>query len=308
MHPRSNRILLSLGFIFSWAFSINAQEIRDPVVATVGDRALVRTQIDQVYHQKFASRGIGESLKASLRGQILDQIIRQQMVLEKLAGTDLRATSDEIDLEISRIRKELSSRGKNLEEQLKERHSSMSALRFNLDWQISWLRYLERTLTDDVLQNYFKKHRRRFDGTEIRVAHCFFPIDPNTEEQGNSLSKVAQLLREQIEQGEIRFEEAVLNHSSAPSKSQKGDLGWIQYAGPMSRTFTEAAWDLSPGEISKPVKTPQGIHLIKCLEIREGVRPWYDAKSEIRKAATEDLFEMIADRQAAKTEVQIIEP
>ena len=100
----------------------------------------------------------------------------------------------------------------------------------------------------------------------------------------------------------------MLEHSPSPSRAQNGDLGWIQYQGPMSRKFTEAAWDLSPGKISNPVKTPEGIHLIKCLEIRNGVRPWYDAKSEIRKAATEELFEMIADRQEAKTSVQIIDP
>lgn len=184
----------------------------------------------------------------------------------------------------------------------------MAALRFNLDWQISWKRYLKQTLSDAVLQKYFERHRKRFDGTEIRVAHCFFPIDTKQAEQVTETLELAQRLQQQIEVGETNFEAVVMQHSSSPSRLQKGALGWIRYDGPMSRKFTEAAWKLSPGDVSQPVQTPEGIHLIQCIEVRDGVRPWYDAKSEIRKAATEELFNMIADQQKAKTKVQIIEP
>lgn len=308
MSPLPFSILFCLGLIFTSGPTNHAQKQEDPIVAKVGQRQVVQSQVDQAYHQKFAQREIGESLQASLRAQILNQITRQQMVLDKLEGTELRATADEIDLEISRIREELALQGKSLEEHLKQRHSSMIALKFNLDWQISWKRYLDQTLSDTVIQKYFERHRRRFDGTEMRVAHCFFPIDPDTAEQAAKVMQVAQRLGQQIQKGETTFEAVVLEHSPSPSRAQNGDLGWIQYQGPMSRKFTEAAWDLSPGKISNPVKTPEGIHLIKCLEIRNGVRPWYDAKSEIRKAATEELFEMIADRQEAKTSVQIIDP
>ena len=69
-------------------------------MAKVGQRQVLQSQVDQAYHQKFAQREIGETLQASLRAQILNQITRQQMVLDKLEGTELRATADEIDLEI----------------------------------------------------------------------------------------------------------------------------------------------------------------------------------------------------------------
>lgn len=124
---------------------------------------------------------------------------------------------------------------------------------------------------------------------------------PNAEKDTREL---AGELRRQINAGTETFENVVATHATTPSKQNRGDLGWIEFAGPMSRGFTEAAWQLEPNQISPPTRTPHGIHLIKCLAIREGAKPWYDVKKPLQKAAAEELFRRIAEKQKAVLDVQ----
>ena len=75
-------------------------------------------------------------------------------------------------------------------------------------------------------------------------------------------------LRSRIVAGEMSFEEAAILHSEDPSGRDGGDLG---YFGPddMTPTFGGAAFSLEEGEISYPVTTPYGVHLIKLTGVEE---------------------------------------
>jgi len=88
---------------------------------------------------------------------------------------------------------------------------------------------------------------------EIRCRHVLV----KTEEEANAILF-------DLKNGKP-FEEEAMKHSLCPSKRNGGDLGSFG-KGMMVKEFETAAFALKPGEISKPVKTQFGWHIIKREE------------------------------------------
>ncbi len=279
----------------------------DPPAAIVGDQPIYRSQVEWQFQQQFASRGLKEELADVARAKILDQLVDQQRVMDRLADGETKhlAHDDEVNLEIARFEELLRAREESLDGWLADNGQSMACLRFNVRWQISWQRYLNDVLTDKVLERYWERRQREFDGTRVHVAHLLLGVEAgaNVLAVEEARQRAAEI-RQQILSGETSWEEATRRHSTAPTADDGGDIGWIEFTRPMPPEFTRTAFALAVGEMSEPVQTTFGIHLIKCVEIEPGVLKWYHAKKAVRKAAVRDLFKMLADRQRPKTSVR----
>ncbi len=74
----------------------------------------------------------------------------------------------------------------------------------------------------------------------------------------------AQMLEKRLENG-ISFEYLAQKYSKCPSGKNGGDLGYFR-RGQMVKEFEDAAFSMEPGEISPPVQTQFGWHLIKVID------------------------------------------
>ncbi len=92
-------------------------------------------------------------------------------------------------------------------------------------------------------------------------------------------------LRERIRNG-VDFAELARLHSDDASASRGGDLGWV-YPGDTVPEFERAYMSLKDGEVSQPVKTPFGWHLIQVLERRKADVSAERKRLEARKALRE---------------------
>lgn len=117
----------------------------------------------------------------------------------------------------------------------------------------------------------------------------------------------AKMLFERVKAGE-NFEQLAYDYSIDPSaKRNKGDLGYFLW-GSLVDEFQEAAFKMQPGEISPPVKTPYGYHIIKLVDrlpnenrgTLESMRSAIKTQVETRKRGqlTEKFMEGIKQKYA----------
>jgi parvulin-like peptidyl-prolyl isomerase len=73
----------------------------------------------------------------------------------------------------------------------------------------------------------------------------------------------------------------------------------------MSDEFSRAAFVLNPGEVSPPVTTQFGVHLIQVTEVRPGEKTWTDVREHLRLDLARRLFELIANQERPNATIRI---
>ena len=301
-------ICLSVAFIFFLCAAIDVRKTataQSKVAATIGSESILvdrlQTQVEIVLAKSPAE---GQRLDV-IKAQILEENVKQRLVYLYLQDSKYKATDSETDLELSHVKKDLSARKKTLDDLFKERGITEKQLKRSLAWDISWGKYLDNFLTPDNLRKYFEKHKTKFDGTQLHVAHVL--IKPEEESKFESWKKAYEKAKDvysQIKAEKIDFENAVIEHSSGATKINKGDLGWIGWRGPMAPEFTVAAFELKKGEISTPVQTTFGFHLIKLVEVKPGKATMEDVRPRLLQSVKRYLFDWLSNKQAEKTPVK----
>ncbi|WP_040213680.1 peptidylprolyl isomerase [Clostridium polynesiense] len=93
---------------------------------------------------------------------------------------------------------------------------------------------------------------------------------------------LANNIYEEINSGSISFENAALKYSTCPSKEQGGSLGNFS-RGMMVPEFENAAFDMNPGDLSTPVQSQFGWHIIKVEDKTEEVnRSFEEVKNQVK--------------------------
>jgi len=129
-------------------------------------------------------------------------------------------------------------------------------------------------VTDEEAKKFFEEHPEQFaPQATFNASHILV----ETEEQAAEIA-------EQIKSGELTFEDAAMQFSSCPSKQNGGSLGEFGH-GQMVPEFEAACEALEEGELSAPVQTQFGWHLIKLVSKGMGKPVEYKDVAEQLKEA-----------------------
>jgi parvulin-like peptidyl-prolyl isomerase len=241
----------------------------------------------------------------ALRAAALEACIQRALVLQELTALKRAASDADVELAVSRLKKELVARNATWQKHLDGLALSDAEFRDDLRWRLTWERYLSEQLTDDNLKRYFERHAREFDGTTLHIAHILWKTSVETDQAGqNELLRKARQVREKIVARKLLFAVAALKHSQTPTAQEGGDIGWIERGQPMPEAFSKAAFALDVGQVSPPVETSFGVHLITCLEVKRGARTWQEAREDLRPAMTRYLFEWLQARRAKSAKIE----
>ena len=136
--------------------------------------------------------------------------------------------------------------------------------------QVPVSQFLQSNLfvSDPEVQAYYQAHKEDFKSDQsANLNYVVFEKKPSDMDEEKTKEKLIDIKKE-IEEGGDFAELAKEYSEDKGSAINGGDLGWFG-RGKMVEAFENAAFALKPGEMSEPVKTQFGWHLIKVFDTKE---------------------------------------
>ena len=286
---------------------IAADDSPRPIAARLDGEPVYAAEAEMEFRRAYGEQKFSETERQKLLKAALDQVIDRKLVLAYLTKTGQVASGQDVDFALAQFEKDLKAQNLTLAQHCQQVGLLIDDVRRSLGWKISWQRYLNKQLTETNLEKYFDRYRREFDGTQLRVAQILFKLPPDADEAAvNSAKERAAKLKQEIVGRKFSFADAAKQNSQAPSSQEGGDIGWIERHRPSPEDFSRTAYALKVGDVSEPLVSPFGVHLITVLEEKPGALNWRAAESELRPAVTLYLFRWIADKERAGAKVEYV--
>ncbi|MDL2268538.1 SurA N-terminal domain-containing protein [Desulfosarcina sp. OttesenSCG-928-A07] len=133
------------------------------------------------------------------------------------------------------------------------------------------------TIDEDAVIDYYESHPELFNTEkQVEARHILIAVDADTTEA--EAQQKATDISTRAKTGE-NFAELATLFSDCPSKAQGGHLGFFT-RGQLVKSFSDTAFSMVPGEISAPVKTEFGWHVIKVESVKEATSQSLDQSRE----------------------------
>ena len=117
----------------------------------------------------------------------------------------------------------------------------------------------------------------------LRVSHVLLRPDVGGgDEQLAACLERAERIRREILAGDLSFAAAARKYSAAPSRHRGGDIGSLPRNSSANEEFAKQVFALATGEVSRPVTTPFGVHLLTVTAVEPGRERVADLEERLR--------------------------
>jgi len=284
---------------FAVSLLLAAGPAPDAPIAEVNGRVLTARDLDAY----LAVRGVPSSASAALRERAAMELVDRELIRGFLARHKVEPDAEQLALAVRRAKERLAAEGGKPEEVLASLGIDEARLEAEVALPLAWRKLAAQALTDEQIRKHFDEHRRRLDGTRLRVAQIFLKYEPG--ESATDAPKTTDRLsavRDQIIAGKTTFTAAAKAHSQSPTAARGGEVGWIGPRGDLPEPVAAAAYALKEGGVSDVVTSRIGAHLVTVLEVEPGDLSLEDARPAIVEELSRRLWEqtVAAERKTAK--------
>jgi len=212
----------------------------------------------------------------ALRYQALEALIDSILVHQEIDKRKITASKTEVDAELQRIVDLFGSR-EDYEVQLKNAGLSEETLRRQLEHQIQVDKLQEQVLahvpvTEEELRSAYER---------VRTSHILIRPEDDTDEAWAAAEQKAWEVYAQVTAE--NFADMAATYSDDSTATSGGELGYI-YRGKTVPEFEETAFSLAVGEISEPVRSTYGYHIITVTDrIEPEGEEFEQARAELEK-------------------------
>lgn len=263
-------------FFFTVFSALFAATEYDSIRFTVNERVITKNEIEIRLFEMLSMNKIRlDSVRqvADFRQKAIDSLIEEALIDSQAEKLMIYVTDDQLDEAIDNRRQQQKMGQAEFEEALERQQETLANYRKIVRRSLRRNQVLDREIRskieikEDSLKKLYGKEYSKIVRVHARHILLRLNADAPVEEADKVRKKILELKKE-IESGKSFEEMATLFSEDPTAKRNQGDLGFFKKQD-MRKEFSDAAFALSPGAISDPVRTPFGFHLIEVLEKKE---------------------------------------
>ncbi|MFB5744357.1 peptidylprolyl isomerase SurA [Cedecea sp. S5-13] len=268
-------LLLGVALVANTAFA--APQVVDKVAAVVNNGVVLESDVDGLMQSvKMNSRDAGQQLPddATLRHQIVERLIMDQIILQMGQKMGVKITDDELDQAIANIAKQNNMSMDQMRSRLAYDGVNYSTYRSQIrkEMTISEVRNNEvrrrvSILPQEVDSLAQQVGNQNDSSTELNLSHILIALPENpSSAQVDDAEKQARNVVDQARNG-ADFGKLAISYSADQQALKGGQMGWGRIQ-ELPSIFAQALSAAKKGDIIGPIRSGVGFHILKVNDLR----------------------------------------
>jgi peptidyl-prolyl cis-trans isomerase SurA len=236
--------------------------------------------------------------------EVLEQFITEKLLDAEIREAGIKVTDQDIEIYIDQIKQKNRLTDADLKTALSREGQTLQAYKASVRAELEKGELINRqvrkkvNITDEDVERYYKLNSKNYRADDrARIRHILLPLSEKASpEEVQAAVARGNELYDQIAAGED-FARLAQKYSDGAGRESGGDIGWVN-RGTLLKPIEDAAFDkLSVGEVSRPIRSSMGLHLVK-LESRNlgAVLPLSSVASRIK----EELYTKTMEERYSK--------
>ncbi len=271
------KINMVLFFVFCFCYGQN--KTIDGIVAIVEDNIILKSDLSQMISITAAQNKLNLNepvVYKNLEEKIINSMIDQKVILEMALLDSVIVDESEVDQALEQQIENLIFESNGRENAEKLLGQSINSFRrefwYEMQNRLITERYQQTLLSDIKLtrqdvERFLETYKDSLPivPTKVKLHHILIKVKPNKKSKQSTINKLKSL-REKLVQKKVSFsEQAKLHSEDIGSKGRGGELGWVK-RGSLVKNFENTAFTLKLNEISNPIETEFGFHILETLD------------------------------------------
>ena len=262
----------------------------DRVVASVDGDPITERQVKDFASQHGQPIDTDDFAASDSAKTAVKALIGEKLLEQEVKKYDDKVDDDQVDKYIDQLRESKHMSDTEFREQLQASGMSYDELRKRVRLDLEKAMMIEQevrakiVIPDADIKAFYDSHKDDFTVTKerLKLAQILVALPANpTPAQVSAAQKKAAMIRARALKGDD-FGDLARVYSDDDSKSNGGELGWFA-PGDINDQILAAVKPLKPGDISQPVRTSHGIHIVRLEDHQvPGMVPLNEVKAQIR--------------------------
>jgi peptidyl-prolyl cis-trans isomerase SurA len=256
-------------------------EMLDRIAAIVNDGLVLKSELDDQMvsvEKRLQEQKVELPSQSVLQQQVLDRLVLQEIQMQRAKHVGLTITDEQLNGALQ----EIAARNKIPFDQLPTALSAQGVdykvYRESMRKELTLSTLRQRDVIAHInvspheLEQYMAREQNAAANDEFNVSHILLSLPAAaTPQQLEDISHKAQDVASRAGKGED-FGQLAIANSNSQTALDGGQLGWRKGA-QLPQFILDLVVKMKPGEVSTPVRTPSGYHIVKLNERRSGEAP-----------------------------------